>query len=446
MNIRLGLSLLVAAALSACGGGSSTVAGGVGTGGTGITWGTVTGFGSVIVDGVEYDDTQASIQQGHASGLDQDTIAQIGQQVQVTHDGQGHASAIRVTPQLMGPTSVVGTTALSVMGQTVTMDATQTVISDAPQAGDWVRVFGQWTSDSTGQAQLSATRVERVQPTDTSRVLISGAVSTWDSTTSRVDLSNGWVVQVPDVNALNLSTGASVAFWIDANTWTQAQVTALQADSHPPTFQDGDELTLEAHPSREDDGSEHLLGIPLPSDVGELNTESRTRVTLKRIQGQWTLAQAPSTTPNLANVRISGWTQGTDWNASPLQFNLRNTALRVPSDVLAASTCASYGTSQVLITADAVRGDSPLQVTRLTCSGEIQSKDVADTVATVIAYDPATNEVTLDLDGEQQTVAWPDQSKRPDDLNAIINQPMHVAMRRDEHGHLQPIRISPKTH
>ena len=43
--------------LAACGGGGSVDVAGVGSGGSGVASGSVTGFGSVIVDGVEYDDS-----------------------------------------------------------------------------------------------------------------------------------------------------------------------------------------------------------------------------------------------------------------------------------------------------------------------------------------------------------------------------------------------------
>ena len=54
---RLFVTALFCWVLSSCGGGSSVAlntGGGVGTGGTGITLGTVTGFGSVVIDGTSY--------------------------------------------------------------------------------------------------------------------------------------------------------------------------------------------------------------------------------------------------------------------------------------------------------------------------------------------------------------------------------------------------------
>ena len=54
-----GLLFLAAGVLAGCGGGGE---GGVGTGGTGTyALGTITGFGSIIVNGVRFDDSAASV-------------------------------------------------------------------------------------------------------------------------------------------------------------------------------------------------------------------------------------------------------------------------------------------------------------------------------------------------------------------------------------------------
>jgi hypothetical protein len=56
----------VAAVLAACGGGGSSSADGVAS--TGLSVGTVTGFGSIIVDGVRYDDRNVRISVDTESG------------------------------------------------------------------------------------------------------------------------------------------------------------------------------------------------------------------------------------------------------------------------------------------------------------------------------------------------------------------------------------------
>ncbi len=126
------LSLTAAAWLSACGGGTSTASNGsgIGSGGTGsYTTGSVSGFGSVIVNGVRYDDTGVS-----PVSLDGDSAPTLAIGMVVEIEGSGtatqtdgsltaQATAIRVGHELLGPIDVssVNTTlgTFRVLGQQV---------------------------------------------------------------------------------------------------------------------------------------------------------------------------------------------------------------------------------------------------------------------------------------------------------------------------------------
>lgn len=59
--LRTCTGLLAAVMLTACGGGGSTASNGVGVGGTGSAAGPVTGFGSIIVNGIRFEDNAARI-------------------------------------------------------------------------------------------------------------------------------------------------------------------------------------------------------------------------------------------------------------------------------------------------------------------------------------------------------------------------------------------------
>ena len=61
MILQRWYAFLVLLGMVSCGGGNSDVAGG-GIGGTGITQGPITGFGSVIVNGIKFEDTGAAIE------------------------------------------------------------------------------------------------------------------------------------------------------------------------------------------------------------------------------------------------------------------------------------------------------------------------------------------------------------------------------------------------
>lgn len=115
------------AGLTACGGGDdSGVTGGGGIGGTGsFSVGPISGFGSVIVNGVRYDDTRASITSDDGSVFPRSSLS-LGMLVAVQgstpSNGLSTATSIVVSGELQGPIS--GTPNSSnktfvVLGQTV---------------------------------------------------------------------------------------------------------------------------------------------------------------------------------------------------------------------------------------------------------------------------------------------------------------------------------------
>lgn len=168
---------MLALLLAGCGGGSGSASSGASSStqlGTATVAGTVTGFGSLIVDGVRIDDHAA------VAGIDRedDTVEnaelKIGQHVEVEHDGKLVATSIRITSELEGPVDKVDATAgtLTVLGQTATINADSALgpvtVFEAPytkladvKAGDMVEIFGLLKVDAAGKASLQATRIEK---------------------------------------------------------------------------------------------------------------------------------------------------------------------------------------------------------------------------------------------------------------------------------------------
>ncbi len=114
------LAMLGAASLSACGGGGDVA--GVGQGGTGaFSVGPITGLGSIIVNGIRYDDSSASI------SSDDDSLStsslQLGMIVAVQGspavNGQSTATRIVLGGELVGPISSINANGFVVLGQTV---------------------------------------------------------------------------------------------------------------------------------------------------------------------------------------------------------------------------------------------------------------------------------------------------------------------------------------
>lgn len=164
------LLFLALAALGGCGGGSD---GGVGTGGTGTyALGTISGFGSIIVNGVRFDDSAASVVDDDDAQRGRDAL-KLGMRVAIDSDAirsdasgrSAKASLIRVVSELAGPVSAVNTAAgtLSLLGQTVRIGAL-TVFDEGISGalagiavGQTVEVYGLYDATS---GKYDATRIE----------------------------------------------------------------------------------------------------------------------------------------------------------------------------------------------------------------------------------------------------------------------------------------------
>lgn len=155
-----------AAVLTGCGGG-------VGSGGTGgFASGPITGFGSIIVGGVRFDDSTAAVEDLDGVRRSRDEL-RLGMTVEVdssaiTTDATGpsaSASRIRFESELVGLVGAVDAAAgsFTLLGQRVTVDAT-TVFDDRLPAGLGGLVVGQpvevYAVFDTAAQCYRATRVE----------------------------------------------------------------------------------------------------------------------------------------------------------------------------------------------------------------------------------------------------------------------------------------------
>ena len=194
------VSLLAAAGvvvLPGCGGGgggAGGTVGGVDTGGTGsFSTGRVTGFGSVIVNGVRFEDNAARITDDEGKVLVADDL-RLGMVVSVQAGaiaaGSGDilpsatATSIAVESQIKGPVeSKTGTDTLVVFGQTVKVN-TATVFEftsfAAITAGTILEVSG--FVDATGV--VTATRIERED--NASEFKVRGVISNLGATTFQI--------------------------------------------------------------------------------------------------------------------------------------------------------------------------------------------------------------------------------------------------------------------
>lgn len=179
---------IVAVTLVGCGGG------GVGVGGTGgYASGPIAGFGSVIVNGIEFDDRSARIEDEDGATL-ASSILRLGMRTEIDSgaiSGSGDAitavaTRIRVVSDIVGLVTAVDTTAntLSVLGQTVKIAAT-TVFDESFTGGLAGVTIGQAVEvyayfDPSGPGSFTATRVEPRSTAPTS-YKVRGLVRNFDN-------------------------------------------------------------------------------------------------------------------------------------------------------------------------------------------------------------------------------------------------------------------------
>ena len=164
-------ALALAAAVAACGGGGGATVSGVNTGGTGsFTSGSISGFGSVIVNGVRFDDSAASIKEEDG---DDARELKLGMMVgingsAISAGSTATASTITFVSELEGAIEPGRSTSSFVVHgvkvlitKTTVCDVTATMGCDSLKTGDIVEVYGSFVaSTATASATLTATRIE----------------------------------------------------------------------------------------------------------------------------------------------------------------------------------------------------------------------------------------------------------------------------------------------
>lgn len=197
------LGLLIVGATASCGGGSptSTASAPPGSGGTGsFTIGSITGFGSIIVNGVRYDDTSANVTHldgstnsgfrlGMVVEIEGEPSAPTGSTTGVSHVAK--ANRIRIGSVLVGPIGSVNAVAgtFTVLGQTV-LSSIDTFFDDSNSARLaglktaaclYVKVYG-FPRSAAQTSDYTATRVECLSARPTTYQLVGKVTATQAST------------------------------------------------------------------------------------------------------------------------------------------------------------------------------------------------------------------------------------------------------------------------
>ena len=174
-NARL-ITVLCSSLLVSCG--DSHLSAGIG--GTGISYGTVTGFGSIILNGSRLDVATATVTLDGNPGIGTNSGLKLGMVVKATgsfNGNTGTATSVEYRDNLEGEVcttqTVEGITTLRVLGQTVIQDAT-TIVENGPiLAGSIVEVSG--LPDNLEEIHASFIEVKNPAPME---VEVKGLVDT----------------------------------------------------------------------------------------------------------------------------------------------------------------------------------------------------------------------------------------------------------------------------
>lgn len=242
---RMLLSVVPAAlVLAACGGGGGVGSGGTGDVAGGYGSGTVTGFGSVIVDGLRYDDSQARVEYDTEAGapdapggtLGRSHLA-VGQRVELVFDtdgGASRASVFRISPELVGP--VTSLAPLQVAGQAVRVNTDPAhgpvtrfggslAALSGLALGDRVEVHGVPVPEGSSVV-IQATRLDRLPQIAGPWLRLSGTVSALAADRSSFRLGGLTITVTPRKGGGTVITPASavLAEGQRVQVWTRAAI------------------------------------------------------------------------------------------------------------------------------------------------------------------------------------------------------------------------------
>jgi hypothetical protein len=256
---REGLFALVGAVagLSGCGGGGGSDVASVGSGGTGsFSSGAITGFGSIIVNGVRFDDSQARITDDNG-GLRSSADLKLGMVVAVSassiiagvNGSTASASSITFSSELKGPIDSLGSQTLVVLGQIVRLTAS-TVFDNSIAGGQAglgvsqiIEVHG-FVDPATNQ--ITATRIER--ETGTTSFKLQGTVQSLN-TAARTFVLGTLTISYAGVaaaglpanlaNGLLVRVGLAIAPTSGARTAISVRAVSREVEDHAEAEVDG---------------------------------------------------------------------------------------------------------------------------------------------------------------------------------------------------------------
>jgi len=263
---------LAAGGLGACGGGGSSSSG-VGSGtATVSSVGTITGFGSIYVNGVEFETDSATYRVDDSDAFDDSSLA-VGMKVKVkgtvNADGRtGTAISVLYDDDVEGPvdagslTTVDATTkTFSILGLAVKVDATRTVFDDGAgfdtlAEGQKLEVSGYFDG-----SHIVATRIEKQNDLD-DEFELKGTVASYNGSSITLTLQNGAAAgpyNVSPTAELDIPADPTGTF-VEVKLLDQGgSLVAIRIESDDDDLLDDDEDDVSIRGALADDGSGGFL-------------------------------------------------------------------------------------------------------------------------------------------------------------------------------------------
>jgi hypothetical protein len=223
LKIMRGLLALLLLGFGGCSGGSggSDSAGG-GIGGSGVSVGAVTAIGSVVVNGVEFDTTNADVViGGNIMGVGDQAVSQhlrVGMVVVVdgtvhNDDVTGTASTVYFDANVLGPVESID----HALGQIVVLGQVVVIDADTKFEGNWslgdinpgdrVEVSGLVTVLLNGEEAIHATYVDVEKTAPSTQVEVKGVVRNLDTFAPQTFKIGNLMVNYQDADTTDLPNG-----------------------------------------------------------------------------------------------------------------------------------------------------------------------------------------------------------------------------------------------
>jgi len=251
---RTGAALVAAALVASCGGGVDS--GGTGAPSTAFASGAISGFGSVIVAGVHFDDRTAVVADADGNARSRDDL-RLGMTVDARgsalfKDADGNeastATSIVVRSEMIGPVGASDLLArtLTVLGQTIDIGAT-TVFDGALAGGQAALAIGDvvevYASVDAATGHYLATRVER--KAGVAAFALRGIVAGLDATARAFSIGATRISYAGVAAPPTLANGSFVRAALALSPGAGGVWSAVAIGDRTPALDDRDEAKLE---------------------------------------------------------------------------------------------------------------------------------------------------------------------------------------------------------